>query len=85
MNIESSSVKENKTKTGSSSKVSEYRYASEEDNNEFQNPEDNNIYISGAYEKQNKINIPNKNRSFSEIMYDTKFEIINENYQNGKA
>ncbi len=98
-NMESSSMKKNKNKTGSSnSKVAEYRYADDNRDNE-------EIYINkvfpnvGVYEKVNKFNkefFDNNNnnnssnsrdKSFTDMIVNQKlnFEVINENYQNGKS
>lgn len=90
-NIESSSMKKNKNKTGSSnSKVAEYRYAEDDKENE-------ELYVNkvfpdvGAYEKVNRFNRNilenNRDKSFTDMIINQKlnFEVINENYQNGKT
>jgi len=83
-------MKKNKNKIGSSnSKVAEYRYADDDKENE-------EIYVNkvfpeiGAYEKVKRLNRDlienNKDKSFTEMIINQKlnFEVINENYQNGK-
>ena len=86
-NIESSSVKKNKIKNGSNSKIAEYRYA---DDNENEQPYINNVFPNvGVYEKVNRFNnnfYENKDKSFTDMIINQKlnFEVINENYQNGK-
>jgi len=87
-NRESSSMKKNKLKNGSNNKVAEYRYANDEKaNSEFYI---NNVFPDiGVYDKISRMGInaiENKDRSFTDLIINQKlnFEIINENYQNGK-
>lgn len=89
-------MKKNKNKSGSSnSKVAEYRYA--DDEKESKEICINKVFPNvGAYEKVNKFNQDfldniinnnhNKDKSFTDKVINQKlnFEVIDENYNNGK-